>query len=66
MVRFFLTFFISLGFVVPTLFAHIANWDEEWLRREQEAWNNTLNSYEPNPEKVTSELNNHANRYIYI
>lgn len=56
--------FISLGAIVPTLFANIAEYDDVWRKREEIAWNNTLNAYEPNPEQVTSELNIHANRYV--
>lgn len=45
--------------------AHIAEWDEHWLQRKAEAYNRTLETYDPNPEHVVAHLNMHTNRYVY-
>lgn len=42
--------------------ANIAEFDEYWKARAAEAWNRTLLSYEPEPAKIVSHLNQHAHR----
>lgn len=59
-----LILFFSFAWIFPSLNAHIGEWDEVWLRRAEESWNRTLETFEPNPEKVVSHLNVHAKRSI--
>lgn len=51
---------------LPCTTANFIDFDEVWQKRAAEAWNRTLESYEPNPAKIVSHLNLHADRYIYI
>ncbi|KAL3624179.1 putative pectate lyase P59 [Castilleja foliolosa] len=44
--------------------ANIVEFDEVWERRAAEAWNRTLESYEPSPAKVISHLNLHVHRAL--
>ncbi|XP_011098575.1 probable pectate lyase P59 [Sesamum indicum] len=44
--------------------AHIAEFDEVWQRRAEEAWNRTLESYEPAPAKIVSHLNLNVHRAL--
>lgn len=48
---------------LPISEARIAEYDEYWEQRAAEAWNRTLETYEPIPAKVVSHLNLHAGRY---
>lgn len=48
--------------VLPSVKANIADFDEVWQKRATEAWNRTLESYEPHPEKIVSHLNLHTHR----
>lgn len=42
--------------------ANFAELDEYWQARAAEAWNHTLESYEPEPAKIVSHLNMHSHR----
>ncbi|KAL0343916.1 UNVERIFIED_CONTAM: putative pectate lyase P59 [Sesamum angustifolium] len=44
--------------------ANIAEFDEVWQRRAEEAWNRTLESYEPAPAKIVSHLNLNVHRAL--
>ena len=57
-----LVFVFSLITLIPTLWANIAEFDEFWKQREEEAWRKTLAAYEPSPENVTSNLNYNVNK----
>ncbi|MBA0837816.1 hypothetical protein Goarm_009935 [Gossypium armourianum] len=48
--------------VIPTLEAHIAEYDEYWRARELEAIENLYKAYRPNPEKVVRHYNDHFSR----
>ncbi|GAV63758.1 Pec_lyase_C domain-containing protein/Pec_lyase_N domain-containing protein [Cephalotus follicularis] len=50
-------FFLSLAVIVPTLRAHIAEYDEYWKQRAAEAHQAAEEAYNPNPEKMTDEFN---------
>ncbi|KAL8528299.1 hypothetical protein ACS0TY_005924 [Phlomoides rotata] len=52
--------FFSFAWIFPALDANIGEWDEVWLTRAKESLNRTLQTFEPNPEKVVSHLNKHA------
>ena len=52
--------FFSFAWIFPALDASIVEWDDVWLARAQESWNRTLDTFEPNPEKVVTHLNMHA------
>ncbi|KAG9154511.1 hypothetical protein Leryth_014959 [Lithospermum erythrorhizon] len=47
----------SFGVIIPTLMAHVAEYDEYWRRRAQESLNNTLKAYHPEPENITASVN---------
>ncbi|KAL8471523.1 hypothetical protein ACS0TY_028966 [Phlomoides rotata] len=50
--------------LLPWSEAHILEYDEYWTKQSAEAWNRTLASYEPNPAKIVSHLNLHADRVL--
>ncbi|KAK2966933.1 hypothetical protein RJ640_002118 [Escallonia rubra] len=57
-VNMFLTFtFVA---ILPTLMAHIVDLDEVWQKRAEEAWNNSLAAYKPNPEAIVNAFNEHG------
>jgi pectate lyase len=56
-----LILFIAFAAFVPTLKAQI---DKVWERRAQEAWNRTLDSYEPDPVKIVTHLNANVHRTL--
>ncbi|MBA0660220.1 hypothetical protein Goklo_012262 [Gossypium klotzschianum] len=49
-------------FVIPTLEAHITEYDEYWKARELEAIKNLDKAYHPNPEDVVRHYNDHFSR----
>ncbi|XP_010514040.1 PREDICTED: probable pectate lyase 6 [Camelina sativa] len=51
---------LSLAVVVPTVHAHVAEYDEYWTQRQTEALHQTLESYDPEPLNVTDHFNYHA------
>ncbi|PIN16336.1 Pectate lyase [Handroanthus impetiginosus] len=48
----------------PIVRANIAEFDEFWQKKAAEAWNRTLQSYEPNPEKIVTHLNLNVHRTL--
>ncbi|PIN01764.1 Pectate lyase [Handroanthus impetiginosus] len=50
--------------ILPIIRANIGEFDEVWLRRAAEAWNRTLESYEPEPERIVSHLNMNVHRTL--
>ncbi|KAG8384733.1 hypothetical protein BUALT_Bualt04G0148900 [Buddleja alternifolia] len=57
--------FFGLASFLPSITAHIADSDDVyWQKRAAEAWNRTLLSYEPQPEKIVSHLNMHVHRTL--
>ncbi|GAA0161577.1 hypothetical protein LIER_39259 [Lithospermum erythrorhizon] len=55
--KLFMIILISFGVIIPTLMAHVAEYDEYWRRRAQESLNNTLKAYHPEPENITASMN---------
>lgn len=51
--------FVALVFTIE---AHVAEFDEVWQKRSEEAKRAALHAYEPNPEKVASHLNEKVHR----
>ncbi|MFQ6661583.1 hypothetical protein Gotur_029694 [Gossypium turneri] len=57
------SFFLFLFVVIiPTLEAHIAEYDEYWKARELEAIENLDTAYHSNPEEVVRHYNDHFSR----
>ncbi|XP_012457610.1 pectate lyase [Gossypium raimondii] len=56
--------FFSFAALIPGLWANIAEFDDFWKQREEEAWNITLATYEPNPENVTNHFNYNVNKFL--
>lgn len=54
--------FLFFAPTIPTLMANIAHIDEYWQKRLEEADKYAANSYEPNPENVTSHLNEQVHK----
>ncbi|KAF8390257.1 hypothetical protein HHK36_024782 [Tetracentron sinense] len=48
--------------MVPTLRAHIGDFDEVWQQRAEEAKKAAIDAYHPNPEEVTDHFNTHVNK----
>ncbi|XVF60468.1 hypothetical protein PTKIN_Ptkin08bG0049400 [Pterospermum kingtungense] len=59
-----LVFFFSFATLIPSLWANIAEFDEFWKQREEEAWQKTLVAYDPTPENVTNNLNYNVNKAL--
>ncbi|KAH1063212.1 hypothetical protein J1N35_028199 [Gossypium stocksii] len=57
-------FLFSFFTLIPKLWANIAEFDDFWKQREEEAWKIALTAYEPSPENVTSHLNYHVNKVL--
>jgi len=55
---------LSLTVVVPSVQAHIAEYDEYWTQRQTNALRETLESYDPNPDNVTDHFNYHAALWV--
>ena len=53
-------FFFSFVLIVPAFRAHIAEFDEVWQKRAEEARKSALETYHPNPEEVTDHFNDHV------
>ncbi|XP_010502279.1 PREDICTED: probable pectate lyase 6 [Camelina sativa] len=51
---------LSLAVAVPSVHAHVAEYDEYWTQRQTEALHQTLESYDPEPLNVTDHFNYHA------
>nr|KJB62835.1 hypothetical protein B456_009G439500 [Gossypium raimondii] len=57
-------FLFSFFTLIPKLWANIAEFDDFWKQREEEAWKIALTAYERCPENVTSHLNYHVNKVL--
>ncbi|TYH73796.1 hypothetical protein ES332_D05G353700v1 [Gossypium tomentosum] len=55
-------FLFSFVVIIPTLEAHIAEYDEYWKARELEAIENLDKAYHSNPEEVVRHYNDHFSR----
>lgn len=54
---------LAFASTLPSSTANIAQYDDYWAKKAAEAWNRTLETYEPMPAKVVSHLNMHTSRY---
>ncbi|PON95893.1 Pectate lyase [Trema orientale] len=59
-----LLFFISFVILIPSRLANIAEFDESWQQRAEEAQKAALEAYDPNPEEVTENLNFEVSKVI--
>lgn len=50
--------------ILPFSTANIAEYDDYWSKKAAEAWNRTLETYEPIPVEVVNHLNVHTQRYV--
>ncbi|KAF8399421.1 hypothetical protein HHK36_015286 [Tetracentron sinense] len=57
-------FFFSSAVIIPTLRAHIGDFDEVWQKRAEEAKKAALEAYDPNPDEVTNHFNTHVDKAI--
>jgi pectate lyase len=55
-----LILFVSFAVIVPSLRAHIAEFDNFWQQKSEEAKKDAFKAYQPNPEEVTEQLNSHV------
>ncbi|KAL7086097.1 hypothetical protein ACP275_14G318600 [Erythranthe tilingii] len=55
---------IAFAYALPSISANFVDSDEYWVKRSVQAWNNTLESYEPHPAKIVSHLNLHSTRAL--
>ena len=51
----------AFAIIIPSLEAGIADFDEVWQQRAQEAKKAALEAYQPHPEEVTENFNEHVN-----
>ncbi|XP_059452251.1 pectate lyase-like [Corylus avellana] len=56
----FVSFAVSFAVIVPSLRAHIVEFDNFWQQKSEEAKKDALKAYQPNPEEVTEQLNAHV------
>jgi pectate lyase len=56
-----LIFCVSFAVLIPSLWANIAEFDDYWQQRADEAKKAALEAYHPNPEEVTEQINTHVN-----
>jgi pectate lyase len=61
-VKFKLLFVVTFFVIVPTLRAHIADFDEVWQKRAEEAKKAAMDAYNPNPEKVAENFNKRVHK----
>jgi pectate lyase len=54
--------FFALAMQTSTLKAGIANFDEYWKKRAEEAKEASREAYEPNPAKVTKHFNDEVHK----
>ncbi|MBA0879431.1 hypothetical protein Goshw_010554 [Gossypium schwendimanii] len=62
-----LVFLFSFATLIPTLWGgggNIADFDDVWKRRADQAWKNTLAAYEPSPENVTTKFNENVHKAL--
>ncbi|XP_030447198.1 pectate lyase-like [Syzygium oleosum] len=55
---------LSLAVLVPSLEAHIGEFDEYWQKRAEEAQKDALEAYNPDPENVTAHFNSRVHRVL--
>lgn len=55
--------FFTFAALLPTLMANIADFDEVWQKRAEEAREAALKAYIPDPSEVTDTLNREVHRY---
>lgn len=53
---------LSCVMIFPTLKANIADFDEVWQKRAQEAKKAAIEAYQPHPEEVTSNFNQQVHK----
>lgn len=58
-----LFFFFSFAIIIPTLQANIADFDDVWQKRADEAMRANLAAYHSNPMEVTDQINHHVHKY---
>ncbi|KAK4488461.1 hypothetical protein RD792_004225 [Penstemon davidsonii] len=56
--------FFAFASILPSFGANVVDFDDTWLKRAVVAWNRTLESYEPEPEKIVTHLNLNAQRTL--
>ncbi|GMI87356.1 hypothetical protein like AT1G14420 [Hibiscus trionum] len=59
-----LGFFLCFMAIIPSLLAHIAEYDDYWRERELQAKENLDKAYNPRPEEVANHYNEHAARIM--
>lgn len=59
-----LLFLATLAITVPSLRANIAEFDEYYQKRSEEARRAVHAAYEPDPFNVTADLNLHINLFV--
>ncbi|XVE68064.1 hypothetical protein DITRI_Ditri09bG0039000 [Diplodiscus trichospermus] len=59
-----LVFLFFFATIIPSLWANIAEFDEYWKQRADQAWQNTVAAYDPSPGNVTSNLNYNVNKAL--
>ena len=59
-----LIFLFSFATLMPCLSAHIAEVNEVWRRRAEEAMQTTEQYYDPNPVAVANHLNMKVQEYV--
>ena len=57
-----LLFVVMFMVVVPTIRAHIAEYDEYWKAREKEAKTVAIDAFDPSPEDVNDDFNNNVEK----
>lgn len=55
-------FFVSFAVFVPTLHASIGDFDEYWKNRAEQAHQDALKAFNPDPLNVTNQFNLHVNQ----
>ena len=55
---------LFLAAIFPTLRAKIADFDEVWQKRAEDAKKASLEAYNPHPERVTQNFNKQVHEYV--
>lgn len=56
--------FLVLAVLAPAIRAHIAEFDEVWKKRAEEAQEAALEAYQSKPEDVTNDLNKNVRKWV--
>lgn len=56
---------LSLAVLAPSVQANVAVYDEYWTKRQNDALQQTMKSYDPNPSNVTDHFNYHAALWVF-